>query len=99
MSKRWRSASIKPEPFQPLGGDPAGGGLPLADLVAVDDQHVGAGPGQLPRHRQAGEAGAADQHVVGAFERGPLVASFGCAAYGIGTGSVSVPGTLEEVAD
>ena len=35
---------------QPLGRDAAGGGLALADLVAVDEQHVGAGAGQLARH-------------------------------------------------
>ena len=64
MSKRWRSASIRSEAPQPLGRDAAGGGLALADLVAVDDQHVGAGAGQLARHGQPGEAGAADQHVV-----------------------------------
>ena len=76
-SKRWRSASISPSAPQPLGRDAAGGGLALADLVAVDDQHVGAGAGQLARDRQSGEAGAADQHVVAAVEGSALVAAFG----------------------
>ena len=57
---------------QPLGRDAAGGGLPLADLVAVDDHHVGPRAGQLARHGQPGEARAADQHVVGSVERSSL---------------------------
>ena len=35
----------------------------LADLVAVDHEHVGAAAGQLARDREPGEARAADQHV------------------------------------
>jgi len=54
----------QPQLFQPAGGNPAGGGLALADLVAVDDQHVGAGAGQLPRDHQAGEARTAYKYVV-----------------------------------
>ena len=65
------------EVLEPLGGDAAGGRLALADLVAVDDQHVGAAPGQLSRHRQAGETGTADQHVMGPRERGAVIAAFG----------------------
>ena len=67
----------QPERAQPVGRDAAGGGLPLADLVAVDDQHVGAGAGQLAGDREAGEAGAADQDVVPPAERGALVTAFG----------------------
>jgi hypothetical protein len=62
---------------QPLGRDAAGGGLPLADLVAVDDQNVGTGAGKLACHGQSGEAGAADQDVATAVQRSPLVAPFG----------------------
>ena len=63
---------------QPLGRDAAGGGLALADLVAVDDQHVGAGAGQLARDREPGEAGAADQHVVASPSSGVRsLAAFG----------------------
>ena len=65
------------QPLQPLGRDPAGGGLALADLVAVDDHHVGAGAGQLARDRQPGEAGAADEDVVRPAQRRPLVAPLG----------------------
>src|SRR5688500_12046506 len=60
---------------QPLRGDPAGGGLALADLVAAAHQHARAGPGQLPRHGQPGEARAAHQDVVLARQRGPGGAS------------------------
>ena len=62
---------------QPVGRDAAGRGLALADLVAVDDQHRGAAARQLTRDREPGEAGAADQHVVGAGERNALVPAFG----------------------
>ena len=54
----------QPGDAQPVGRDAAGRGLPLADLVAVEEQDVGAGAGQLAGHREPGEAGAADQHVV-----------------------------------
>ena len=60
---------LEPQRVEPAGRDPARRGLPLADLVAVDDEHVGAAAGQLARDRQAGEAGAADQHVAVAIER------------------------------
>jgi len=63
--------------LQPLGRDPAGGGLPLADLVAVDDQDVGPGAGQLACHREPGEAGAADEDVAFAAQRRALVAALG----------------------
>ena len=61
---------------QPVGRDPAGRGLALADLVAVEDQHVGAGAGQLAGDGQTGEAGAADQDVVAPAQRSPLVTTF-----------------------
>ena len=60
---------------QPVGRDPAGRGLALADLVAVDHHHRGAASGQLAGEDEAGEAGAADQDVVGSVERGPLLAA------------------------
>ena len=34
-----------------------------ADLVAVEDEHVGSRPGELARDRQPGETRAADDHV------------------------------------
>ena len=67
----------QPQPPQPLGRDAAGGGLALADLVAVDDQHVGAGARQLACDRQPGEAGAADEDVVLAVQGRALVAALG----------------------
>jgi hypothetical protein len=67
----------QPQPAQPVGRDAAGGGLPLADLVAVDDQHVGAGARQLACDREPGEAGAADENVALAVERRAFVAALG----------------------
>ena len=61
-------------------GRGAGGGLALADLVAVDEQHVGAAAGQLAGNGQPGEAGAADEHVVRAVDRRALVAALGLPA-------------------
>src|SRR4051794_35093175 len=65
--------------LQPRGGRGAGAGLPLADLVAVDDEHVGAAAGQLARDRQPGEGGAADEHVGTLVQRRPLGAAQGAA--------------------
>jgi hypothetical protein len=56
------------EVLEPLGRCGAGGGLPLADLVAVDDQNLGAGALELASDGQAGETGAADEHVAVAVE-------------------------------
>ena len=61
---------------QPIGRDPAGRGLALADLVAVDHHHRGAAPGQLPGQDQTREARAADQHVATPCERGSLLPPF-----------------------
>ena len=69
--------------LEPRRGDAAGGGLALADLVAVDHQHarggavLARGAGQLARHREAGEAGPADEHVVVARERGAVLSALG----------------------
>ena len=60
---------------QPLGRGPAGRRLPLADLVAIDEQHAGAGAGELARDREPGEARAADEYVVLAVERSSLRAA------------------------
>ncbi len=53
---------------QPLGRRRAGGGLPLADLVAVEDEHAGARPAQLAGDGQARERGSADDDVERAAE-------------------------------
>ena len=66
----------QPRRPQPIGRDAAGGGLSLADLVAVEDHHVGAGAGQLARDGEPGETGAADHHVVASVQRSPLVTTF-----------------------
>ena len=58
---------------QPRRRRGAGRGGALADLVAVDHEHVGAGAGQLAGDGQPGEARAADQHV------GARVARAACA--------------------
>ena len=60
---------------QPLGRDPAGRRLPLADLVAVDHKHARAAAAQLAGHGKAGEARSAHQNVVFARQRGALGAS------------------------
>ena len=41
--------------LEPARRDSARRGLPLADLVAVDHEHVGTRPGQLASHRESGE--------------------------------------------
>ena len=66
--------------LQPRRRDRAGAGLALADLVAVDDEHVGAAARQLAGDREPGEAGAADQHVGALGERRALLAAQGRAA-------------------
>ena len=43
---------LEPEVAQPLGRSGACGGLALADLVAVEHQHAGAGAAQLARDRR-----------------------------------------------
>ncbi len=50
--------------IEPLGGSRAGRGLALPDLVTVDDQDPRPRTRQLSRHREAGEARPADQHVA-----------------------------------
>ncbi len=65
------------ERLEPEGGDPAGRGLALTDLIAVDQHHLGSGAGELPGHGQASEAGSADQHVAVGRELRALRASLG----------------------
>ena len=72
---------MQSEPLEPLRRRGTGGGLALADLVAVEHQHVRAGALELAGQRQAGEAGAADQHVAIARERCALRAAFGGAGW------------------
>ena len=55
--------ALEPERADPGRGDRAGAGRPLADVVAIDDQHVGAARGERAGGGQAGEGGAADEHV------------------------------------
>jgi hypothetical protein len=72
------------QPPQPLGRDAAGGGLALADLVAVDNQHVGPRTGQLAGDGKPREARAADQDVVRAVELSPLCATLRCTGWHAG---------------
>ncbi len=51
--------------------------LPLTDLVAVDDEHVGAAAAQLTSSSQAGERGAADDDVCGRVERSSVRPALG----------------------
>ena len=73
------------ERLEPPGRDPARRGLALADLVAVDHQDARGGAvalersGELARHRESGETGAADQHVVVAGEGRALRSALGLA--------------------
>ncbi len=57
---------------QPRGGNAARGGLALADLVAVDNQHPCATSRQLAGDREAREAGAAHQYIALALQAGAL---------------------------
>ena len=59
----WRIAARDAHGAQPRGGRRAGGRLALADLVAVDHEHVRAAARELARDGQPGEGGAADEHV------------------------------------
>ena len=68
--------SRRPRALRATGGRRAGRGLALADLVAVEDQHPGAGAGQLPCDRQPCEARTADHHVVVALEARSLAPRF-----------------------
>ena len=68
----------EPQDLEPASRDPAGRGLPLADLVAVDHHHLGAGPGKLARDGQSREASPADQDVAVALQRRTLGSALGC---------------------
>ena len=65
------------ERLQPTGRDPARGGLPLADLIAVEHEYLSARSGQLTRHREAREARPADQDVALMVQRRALGAALG----------------------
>jgi hypothetical protein len=42
LAERLLKRLLQPHRIQPCGGDPARGGLALADVVAVDHENVGA---------------------------------------------------------
>ena len=77
LAERLPQGTLQVERLEPAGRNPTRGGLPLADLVAIDQQNVGAAASQFARHREPGEARAADQNVAIARERGPLDAPLG----------------------
>ena len=56
-----RDRVAQAEPLEPHGRGRAGRGRALADLVAIEHQHARAGPLELARERQSGEARAADR--------------------------------------
>jgi len=62
---------------QPQRRHGAGGGLTLADLVAIEDQDAGAAAGQLAGDGQAGEGGAAHEDVAVALQAGALRSALG----------------------
>src|SRR5215207_7879120 len=62
---------------QPPGRDPAGRGLALADLIAIQDQHPGVGAGELAGDGEAGEARSADDHLEIPRNRRALLAALG----------------------
>src|SRR5262249_39046703 len=57
---------------QPVGRDPAGGRRAGADLVSIEDEDVGSGPGKLTGDGEAAEAGAADDDVIPTPQRVPV---------------------------
>ena len=59
--KVWRIDVLEAQSLEPVGGRRAGGGLPLADLVAVEHQCTRARTRKLARDRQTCEASAADR--------------------------------------
>ena len=77
LSERLLERLLEPQGVQPPRGDAARRRLALADLVAVDHQHLGAGPGELPGDGEAREAGSADQDIAVAVQRRSLLAALG----------------------
>ena len=76
----WRIAPIRPSARSHSVGIAAGGGLALADLVAVDHQHARARARELAGDGQARERRAADQDVgIARPERRALGAALGLA--------------------
>ena len=69
--------ALQAQVHEPVGGSGAGGGLALADLVAIEDEHPRARARELARHGEPGEARAADQHVALPAQTGALGASLG----------------------
>src|SRR4051812_43760231 len=68
---------LQPEVHKPVGRRRACGRLPLADLVAIDDEHARARASKLPRDGQSREARAADQDVPGAAQGRALQPALG----------------------
>ncbi len=71
---------VEAERVEPPCRGGAGGGLALADLVAVDDEHARARARELARDGEAREARAADQDVRVGGERSALRAALRLAA-------------------
>ena len=74
-AERLEDRGLEPQVAQPPGRRGARGRLALADLVAVQDEDVGARGAQLARDREPGERGSADQDVVVAADGSALGAA------------------------
>ena len=77
LLERLADGLLEVEGLQPGRRDRARRRLPLADLVAVDDEHPGTAAGELTRGGQAGERCAADDDVGGLVERGAVRSALG----------------------
>src|SRR5205807_10664122 len=64
IGKRLTDRSGQSQVVEPPGGGGTRRGLALADLVAVDDQHLRAGASELAGNGQSGEARSADEYVA-----------------------------------
>ena len=77
LAERLLQRFLEAQRVQPGSGNPARRGLPLADLVAVDHHHVGAGSGQLAGHRETREARSANQDIAVAAQGRALLTALG----------------------
>jgi hypothetical protein len=77
LGERLLEGLLQLERPQPGRRDAARRGLALADLVAIDDHHVGPTAGQLAGDSEPGEACSANQNVAIAIERRALVTALG----------------------
>ena len=77
LAERLAQGLLEAQRGQPRRRNAARRGLALADLVAVDDQNVGAAAGQLAGHGEPGKARAAHEDVAVALQGCALGAALG----------------------